>query len=138
VVGTNPADDVAVILAAHRNPFTLEWSDEMLVDVNPPLLPVDTPPWWRVKKKAGHFYNGMSRGDHRGTMMFASSLCVDTSAQASEMLEYFADIRCRRSSWSSTRPSGRSTRSRAQLGLSPLATKSCPPCCFWLGSSTRA
>ena len=92
VVGTNPADDVAVILAAHRNPFTLEWSDEKLVDVEPPLLPVDTPPWWRVKKKAGHFYNGMSRGDHRGSMMFASSLCVDTAAQAAEMVEYFADI----------------------------------------------
>jgi mono/diheme cytochrome c family protein len=91
-VGTNPADDVAVILAAHRNPFTLEWSDEMLVEVDPPLLPVDTPPWWRVAKKGGHFYNGMSRGDHRGTMMFASSLCVDTAAQAVEMLGYFADI----------------------------------------------
>ncbi|HLT40706.1 MAG TPA: hypothetical protein VK034_30730, partial [Enhygromyxa sp.] len=50
-------------------------------------------PWWRVKKKAGHFYNGMSRGDHRGTMMFASSLCVDTASQAAEMIDYFADIR---------------------------------------------
>ncbi|NVB42594.1 hypothetical protein G6O69_32520 [Pseudenhygromyxa sp. WMMC2535] len=93
VVGTNPADDVAVILAAHRNPYTLEWSDEALLDVEPPLLPVDTPPWWRVAKKSGHFYNGMSRGDHRGTMMFASSLCVDTAAQAAQMLDYFADIR---------------------------------------------
>jgi mono/diheme cytochrome c family protein len=92
VVGTNPADDVAVILASHRNPYTLEWSDEQLIPVEPPLLPVDTPPWWRVKKKAGHFYNGMSRGDHRGTMMFASSLCIDETAQATEMLDYFADI----------------------------------------------
>jgi mono/diheme cytochrome c family protein len=93
VVGTNPADDVAVILAAHRNPYTLEWSDEQLIPVDPPLLPVDTPPWWRVKKKGGHFYNGMSRGDHRGTMMFASSLCIDETAQATEMLDYFADIK---------------------------------------------
>lgn len=93
VVGSNPADDVAVILASHRNPYTLEWSDEQLIAVDPPLLPLDTPPWWRVKKKAGHFYNGMSRGDHRGTMMFASSLCVDTASQAAEMLDYFADIR---------------------------------------------
>jgi len=92
-VGTNPADDVAVILASHRNPYTLEWSDEQLDPVSPPLVPVDTPPWWRVKKKAGHFYNGMSRGDHRGTMMFASSLCVDTASQAAEMMDYFRDIR---------------------------------------------
>ena len=92
-IGSNPADDVAVILASHRNPYTLEWSDEQLEPVSPPLVPVDTPPWWRVKKKAGHFYNGMSRGDHRGTMMFASSLCVDTAAQAAQMMEYFRDIR---------------------------------------------
>jgi mono/diheme cytochrome c family protein len=92
-VGSNPADDVAVILASHRNPYTLAWSDQQLFPIDPPLVPVDTPPWWRVKKKAGHFYNGMSRGDHRGTMMFASSLCIDSAAQASAMLDYFADIR---------------------------------------------
>ncbi|HLT38015.1 MAG TPA: hypothetical protein VK034_17135, partial [Enhygromyxa sp.] len=39
------------------------------------------------------FYNGMSRGDHRGTMMFASSLCVDDVDQAEAMVDYFADIR---------------------------------------------
>ena len=92
-VGTNPADDVAVVLAAHRNPFTLAWSDEALIPVDPLLIPVDPPPWWRVKKKAGHFYNGMSRGDHRGTMMYASSLCIDDAAQAVEVLSYFDDIR---------------------------------------------
>ncbi|PRQ03892.1 hypothetical protein [Enhygromyxa salina] len=91
-IGTNPADDVAVILASHRNPFTLEWSDEQLVPIDPPLVPVDPPPLWRVEKKAGHFYNGMSRGDHRGTMMFASSLCIDSAAQATQMFDYFADI----------------------------------------------
>jgi mono/diheme cytochrome c family protein len=91
-VGSNPADDVAVILASHRNPFTLEWSDEQLIAIDPPLVPVDPPPWWRVKKKAGHFYNGMSRGDHRGTMMFASSLCIDSAAQATQMFEYFRNI----------------------------------------------
>ncbi len=92
-IGTNPADNVAVILASHRDPQTLAWSDEQLIPVDPPVVPVDTPPWWRVKKKGGHFYNGMSRGDHRGTMMFASSLCVDTTEKAEEMLGYFNHIR---------------------------------------------
>lgn len=92
-IGANPADNVAVILASHRDPDTLAWSDEQLTPVDPPVVPVDTPPWWRVKKKGGHFYNGMSRYDHRGTMMFASSLCVDDTDKASEMLEYFSDIR---------------------------------------------
>ena len=91
-VGTNPADIVAIILASHRNSLTLEWSDEQLIPVEPPMVPADTPPWWRVKKKAGHFHNGMSRGDHRGTMMFASSLCLDSAAEAASALDYFEDI----------------------------------------------
>ncbi|MFO7568122.1 MAG: hypothetical protein R6X02_36110 [Enhygromyxa sp.] len=92
-IGTNPADVVAVVLASHRDPDTLAWSDEPLLDVTPAMIPTATPPWWRVKKKHGHFFNGMSRGDHRGSMMFASSLCVDDVSQAEAMVEYFADIR---------------------------------------------
>jgi mono/diheme cytochrome c family protein len=92
-IGTNPADIMAVVLSSHRDPETLAWSDEPLVDVNPQMIPTDTPPWWRVKKKAGHFFTGMSRGDHRGSMMFASSLCVDDVATAEQMVDYFADIR---------------------------------------------
>jgi mono/diheme cytochrome c family protein len=92
-IGTNPAEIVAVVLAAHRDPETLAWSDEPLIDVNPQMIPTDTPPWWRVKKKNAHFYNGMSRGDHRGSMMFASSLCSDDVESVEQMVEYFADIR---------------------------------------------
>ncbi|HVI01081.1 MAG TPA: hypothetical protein VM869_20325 [Enhygromyxa sp.] len=92
-IGTNPADIVAIVLAAHRDPDTLAWSDEPLIEVNPQMIPVDTPPWWRVAKKNGHFYNGMSRGDHRGSMMFASSLCTDDIETAEQMVDYFADIR---------------------------------------------
>jgi hypothetical protein len=91
-VGSNPADIVAVVLAAHRDPDTLAWSDEQLLELQPTMIPTDTPPWWRVKKKAGHFYNGMGRGDHRGSMMFASSVCVDDVATAEQMVDYFADI----------------------------------------------
>jgi mono/diheme cytochrome c family protein len=92
-VGTNPADIIAVVLSAHRDSETLAWSDEPLVPLDPPMVPTDTPPWWRVGKKAGHFFTGMSRGDHRGSMMFASSLCVDDVATAEQMVDYFADIR---------------------------------------------
>lgn len=91
-VGTNPALMVAVLLASHYNPYTLAWSDEPLVDVNVPMIPADTPPWWRVAKKGGHFDNGMGRGDHRGTMMFASSLCTDSADEVATHLDAFADI----------------------------------------------
>lgn len=91
-VGTNPALMVAVLLASHYNPYTLAWSDEPLVEVNVPMIPADTPPWWRVAKKGGHFDNGMGRGDHRGTMMFASSLCTDSADEVATHLDAFADI----------------------------------------------
>ena len=92
-VGTNPADEVAVILASHRDRDTLAWHDEESMPVPDLVAPVDTPPWWRTKKKNGLFYNGMARGDHRGTMMFASSLCTDSVDEAASILAYFNNVR---------------------------------------------
>lgn len=91
-VGTNPADMLAIKLAAHRDVDTLEWSQEPLVDTPQYMAPIDTPPWWRAKKKHGLFYNGMARGDHRGTMMFASSLCTDSVPEAEKIMSYFNNI----------------------------------------------
>ncbi|MCA9682034.1 MAG: hypothetical protein KC457_07540 [Myxococcales bacterium] len=91
-VGTNPAIVYALVLVSHRNPYTLEWLDEPLQPLPDMLIPADPPPWWRTKKKATQFANGMSRGDHRGTMILASSLCTDTAAEASQILDYFDDI----------------------------------------------
>jgi hypothetical protein len=91
-VGTNPADMLAVRLASHRHVDTLEWSQEQLTPVPDLMAPVDTPPWWRAYKKNGLFYNGMARGDHRGTMMFASSLCIDSVEDAQQIMAYFDDI----------------------------------------------
>lgn len=92
-IGANPAIMFAIVLLAHRDPFTLAWLDEPNFELFDHLIiPADPPPWWRTSKKATHFTNGMSRGDHRGTMILASSLCTDTAAEAAEMLDYFADI----------------------------------------------
>ena len=41
-------------------------------------VPVDVPPWWRMKKKNAMFYDGAGRGDHARIMMTASTLCTDT------------------------------------------------------------
>ena len=91
-IGSNPAVMYAIALMAHRDPQTLAWSDEALFELLPGKnLPADPPPWWRAKKKATHFANGMSRGDHRGTMILASSLCTDSVEEVEEMLGYFAD-----------------------------------------------
>jgi len=92
-VGSNPAVMYAIALLSHRDPETLEWSDDELFELLPDTnVPADPPPWWRFSKKASHFANGMSRGDHRGTMMLASSLCTDSVEEVDEMLSYFDDI----------------------------------------------
>jgi hypothetical protein len=92
-IGANPAVMFAIVLLSHRDPATLAWSDEPLFPLSTELvIPADPPPWWRVRKKATHFANGMSRGDHRGTMVLASSLCTDSVEEAAPIVDYFADI----------------------------------------------
>jgi hypothetical protein len=91
-VGTNPAEMMAVALVAHRDPDTLAWSEEPLQPLPDITVISDPPPWWRSRKKHALFYNGMARGDHRGTMMLASALCTDTVEEAREIDSYFHHI----------------------------------------------
>jgi mono/diheme cytochrome c family protein len=92
-VGVNPADNIAAVLFAHRDPVTMAWSNEPLLEL-PPLLviPADVPPWWRMKKKNAMFYDGAGRGDHARIMMSASTLCTDSVAEAEAIDAYFPDV----------------------------------------------
>ncbi len=93
-VGVNPADNLAAALFAHRDQDTLAWSTEPLLELPPEItLPVDVPPWWRMKKKHAMFYNAAGRGDHARIMMTASALCTDTVAEAEMIDSYFPDVR---------------------------------------------
>ncbi len=93
-IGVNPADNLAAVLFAHRDPQTLAWSAEPMLELPPPVVvPVDVPPWWRMQKKRAMFYVGAGRGDHARIMMTASTLCVDSVAEARAIDEYFPDIR---------------------------------------------
>jgi len=101
-VGNNPAEGLAVVLMTHHDRETLAWSDEPVTDMqvvdvhgDPVLEPIvtsDPPPWWRSKKKNALFYNGMARGDQRGTMALATSVCVDDVPRALEVDEQFRHI----------------------------------------------
>lgn len=101
-VGMNPAEIFAVVLMIHHDRDTLEWSDEPLAPyavrdeegnlMEDARLTSDPPPWWRAHKKNALFYNGMARGDHRGTMALATSICVDSVDRAEEVDEMFRDI----------------------------------------------
>jgi mono/diheme cytochrome c family protein len=91
-VGTNPAEMIAVSLVAHRDKDTLAWHDEQQYPIPEMYVASDPPPWWRAKKKHALFYNGMARGDHRGTMMLASALCTDTVEEAAQIDSYFHHV----------------------------------------------
>ncbi|XXF81166.1 c-type cytochrome [Myxococcaceae bacterium GXIMD 01537] len=93
-VGVNPADNLAAVLAAHRDPETLAWSDEPLHPLPPrDPVPVDVPAWWHMKKKNAMFHTGIGRGDHARVMMSASMLCTDSVAEAERIDDWFGDVR---------------------------------------------
>ena len=93
VAGVNPADNLAAILFAHRDPVTLEWSDEPLMEPPAPVvMPVDVPPWWRMKRKNSMFYVAGGHGDHARIMMTASTLCVDSVEEAQEIDATMPDL----------------------------------------------
>ena len=93
-IGSNPADNVAAVLFAHRDPKTFAWNDPPLLPLPPKtVIPVDTPPWWWMKKKTAMFYVGAGRGDHARTMMATATLCTDDIDEARAIDEYFPDVR---------------------------------------------
>jgi hypothetical protein len=101
-IGMNPAELFAVILMVHHDKDTLAWSDTPVTPLTTvdalgapiadPRITSDPPPWWRAHKKHALFYNGMARGDHRGTMALATSVCVDDVPRAQQVDEQFKDI----------------------------------------------
>lgn len=93
-VGVNPAPNLTLALIAHRDPRTLEWSDEPRLAPPPERpLPVSVPPWWRMGKKHAMFYNAMGRGDQARYMMMKSLVCTDSVAEAESVDTRFPHVR---------------------------------------------
>jgi mono/diheme cytochrome c family protein len=90
-VGVNPATNLTWALMAHRDPETLAWSDEPLIEPPPAEpLPISVPPWWGMRDKNAMFYTSIGRGDHSTFMLLASMLCVD-DVDAFEAVDAYAD-----------------------------------------------
>lgn len=93
-VGVNSANNLTLALMAHRDPETLAWSNQPLIEPPPEKpLPVSVPPLWNVGKKYAMFYNGEGRGDHVRYMMLASTTCTDSVAEAAAIDAWFVDVR---------------------------------------------
>ncbi|MBS1771579.1 MAG: c-type cytochrome [Bacteroidetes bacterium] len=92
VRGVNPADKLAGILVAHRNPKTLEWSDSAMLQIPDEVVPVDVPAWWLLKKKNAMFHNALGRGDFSRFLMLSNLLTVKDTAEAREVSGHFGDV----------------------------------------------
>ena len=91
-VGANPADKIAALLAAHRDPISLEWIDEDQLGVPSEVVPTDVPPWWHLKKKNSMFYTSVGRGDFARISMASSILTLKDTIKAREVDNQFADV----------------------------------------------
>ncbi len=92
VQGVNAADRLAVVLAAHRDPVTLAWSDSAMLDIPDEVAPTDVPAWWLLKKKNAMFYNGFGRGDFGNFLMLSNLLTVKDTVEAREVSSHFGDV----------------------------------------------
>ncbi|WP_022950191.1 c-type cytochrome [Methylohalobius crimeensis] len=93
-VGVNPAINLTLALMAHRDPVTLDWSAEPLMEPPPENpLPVSVPPWWRLAKKNALYNTSEGRGDHARAMMLGAILCANDVETLEKIDRYAPDIR---------------------------------------------
>lgn len=92
VKGVNPADRLAAVLAAHRDPETFAWSDSLLLPIPESTIPTDVPAWWLLKKKNAMFYNGFGRGDFGRFLMASNLLTVKDTSESAEVDKHMPDL----------------------------------------------
>jgi mono/diheme cytochrome c family protein len=90
--GVNSADRLADLLVAHRDPTTLHWRDQPVIDIPQGVIPTDVPAWWLLKKKHAMFYNGFGRGDFGRFLMASNLLTVSDTLEANEVDSRINDV----------------------------------------------
>jgi hypothetical protein len=92
VRGVNPADRLAAVLAAHRDPVTFMWSTTPQLDIPKEIIPSDVPAWWLLRKKNAMFYNGLGRGDFGRLMMASNLLTTNDTVESGEVDSHMPDV----------------------------------------------
>ena len=90
--GPNVADRLAALLVSHRDPQTLQWSDNATLNLPNEIIPTDVPAWWMLKKKNAMFYNGFGRGDFSRFLMASNLLTVSDTTEAKDVDSHFGDV----------------------------------------------
>ncbi len=92
-VGANPADKLALVLAAHREKDNLNWIDDPSYAIPAELIPADVPAWWLLKKKSVMFSTGIGQGDFAKMMMASSILTLEDSLEARVIDDQFVNVK---------------------------------------------
>lgn len=95
--GPTPAFAMELAAAAHRDPETLEWTDDPVYEVPEGVPPSgvpgsDVPPWWNVKKKTQLYYNGMGGGDLARLVEQTGVVAITDAAHAELIDAEFGDV----------------------------------------------
>lgn len=90
--GVNPADRLAAVLAAHRDPTTFSWKEKADLEIPSEVIPTDTPPWWLLKKKNAMFYSGFGRGDFGRFLMASNLLTVADTNESAQVDLHMPDV----------------------------------------------
>lgn len=90
--GVNPADRLAAVLAAHRDPKTFKWVQSPALQIPQDVIATDVPAWWMLKKKNAMFYNGFGRGDFGRFLMASNLLTVTDTSESAEVDSHMPDV----------------------------------------------
>ncbi len=92
-IGANPADKLAVVLAAYRDKDDLKWRDDPGIPIPSEVVPADVPAWWLLKKKTAMFSTGIGRGDFAKMMMASSILTLEDTTEARQIDNEFVNVK---------------------------------------------
>ncbi|MEO0340924.1 MAG: hypothetical protein AAF242_17150 [Bacteroidota bacterium] len=90
--GVNSAANLAEACVAYRDPITLEFTDEPILELPNYVLASDVPPLWNVKKKNALYYTAVGRGDFTKLLFQASVLGIADSSAARKAVTNFKDV----------------------------------------------
>jgi mono/diheme cytochrome c family protein len=92
VRGVNSANKLFAVLAAHRDPVTLAWTEVAREVIPPGTFAADTPAWWHLKKKNALYAAAIGQGDFGRLSAASGMLTLRTVEEAQAEDAKFPDL----------------------------------------------
>lgn len=90
--GVNAAAHLAEACVAYRDPTTLTYTGDPILNLPDYVIGSDVPPLWNVKKKNALYYTAVGRGDFSKLLFQASVLGIADSTAAREAVNNFQHV----------------------------------------------